>query len=92
MGGICSYKTALSLMNAKLTKDNTLNNNVEKQTNTPDGRVRYPQKCRIEMYTFILGCIQKHNPEFPVSLCMEEMDVIRSVGLSNNIGQCICPL
>lgn len=92
LGGVCSYKTALSVMNTKLTRDNTLNNNIETQVNTPDGRIRYSRKLRIEMYTFILGCIQKLNPELTVSLCMEEIDVVRSVGLLHNIGQCICPL
>ncbi len=92
MGGVCSYKTALSLMNNKLSHDNTLNRNMEKKVNTPDGRIRYSRERRIKMYRFILGCIRKHNPNLTVSLCMEESNVIHSVGLSHNIGKCICPL
>ncbi len=92
MGGVCSYKTALSLMNQKLTKNNPLNRNMEEPSKRCDGRIRYSSALRIEMYSFLLQCIRKHDSNMTVSLCMEEMDIVRTVGLSKNVGQCICPL
>ena len=65
---------------------------MSKEVNTGDWRIRYSREQRIEFFLLILGCIQKHHSNIPVSLCMEESYVVHAVGQSHTIGKCICPL
>lgn len=44
-----------------------------------DGKFRYPQRVRIEIYQKMLSWIRKRDPEIPVYLCMEPQEVWKAV-------------
>jgi spore photoproduct lyase len=90
LGGICSYSTALTLMNEKMSHQNTINKNLAAKS--PDGRRRYPPEKRREMYAFLLQCIRTLRPELPVALCLEEPPLWQALNLQKNQGQCNCLL
>ena len=39
--------------------------------NSKDGKLRYHQEMRKEMFQFVLECFKKHSPDWPCFLCME---------------------
>ncbi len=90
LGGICSYSTARSLMNEKMSHDNVINRHMADQS--PDGRVRYLPQIRRELYDHLIRCARRIQPNLPIALCLEESDVWQSVDLADNLGRCNCVL
>ncbi len=88
LGGICSYSTALTLMNEKLSPQNTITKNLANKS--PDGRRRYPPERRIEMYSFLLQRIRTLRPELPIALCLEEPTLWKALNLQDSQGKCNC--
>ena len=93
LGGICSYKTANSLMVRKISADNSISRNTEKgQAKPDDGRLRYAPRLRAELYAYLTREIHKWRPHLRVSPCFEEVNVCEASGLSENVGKCNCVL
>jgi len=90
VGGICSYRAARDLMNAKLSPDNLINRNM--MPKSVDGRMRYPPDLRMEMYMFLLEEIRRHRSDLPLALCLEESDIWKQLHLSDSVGKCNCVL
>jgi DNA repair photolyase len=88
LGGICSYATARHLMNAKLGRENTIEQRLSSRS--IDGRRRYEKNLRIEMYRFLIEAIRRKQPELTIALCLEEQDVWQAVGVMENLGKCNC--
>lgn len=60
MGGVCSYKTARTLMNGKLGEGNVINQEMRASNGKPtDGRIRYSEDLRRELYSHLVGVIRK---------------------------------
>lgn len=51
----------------------------------PDGKVRYHQFAREEIYRFLLSRLRSRSPRTPVYLCMESAETWRAVGLSSDV-------
>lgn len=91
LGQICSYSTAIQLTENKLGKQNEISNQLAK-TKSPDGRIRFPAKQRINVYSFLINIIKQHSKNMQVGLCLEEKDIFNSLGMSDSIGKCNCVL
>ncbi|MEW6236279.1 MAG: hypothetical protein AB1656_12910, partial [Candidatus Omnitrophota bacterium] len=91
LGGICSYKTAQSLMNQKISPNNSIQRNLSRHP-SEDGRMRYSPEMRIKIYSALIAAIRSQKPDLTISLCMENMDVVKAVNLLCNLGKCVCPL
>jgi spore photoproduct lyase len=93
LGGVCSYPAARRLMEAKLGADNAISSALgQTGGKSLDGRSRYPASQRIELYGYLIDVIRKVQPELPTSLCLEELEVFRALGLVRAIGRCNCVL
>jgi len=92
MGGICIYKGARQLMEAKLGRDNVISQHIDPATEAGDGRARYSQKLRTEMYAHIIRVAREVRPDLELALCLEEKPVWRTLGLEKNLGRCNCAL
>ena len=93
LGGICTYKTAHSLMNQKLPARNAISENVVIETaKTGDGRIRYSPKMRYEIYSHLIGEARRWQPELTIALCLEEDELRTATNLSRNKGKCNCVL
>jgi spore photoproduct lyase len=91
LGGICSYQAARVLMENKLGSNNTISVNL-RNSESPDGRNRYPTSLRSEMYMNIIKAAQELQPNLQVALCLEDEILWKSTGLENNMGHCNCVL
>lgn len=93
LGGICSYAHARRLMDAKLGRTNLISRLLDEHGETsPDGRSRYAEPLRIEMYDLLIGAIRRRRPDLEVALCLEERRVFEALGLTASIGRCNCVL
>ncbi len=92
IGGICIYKNARRLMENKIGAKNCISGQIDKATESEDGRARYYSETRHKMYHLISRIVQETNPETTVALCLEEPDVWEKLGLTNNLGRCNCVL
>jgi len=92
VGGICSYRNAVNLMEKGLGGDNVISRHMDSTRKMADGRRRYPRDLRVEMYQHILDCARKVRPDVEVALCLEEHGVWESLGLADHIGRCNCVL
>lgn len=59
---------------------------------TGDGRARYPQLLRQEVYSAIVNAARRVCPEVELALCLEEHGLWQNLGLEGNIGRCNCVL
>ena len=91
LGQICSYSTAMQLTERKLGSQNTISNQLER-AKSPDGRMRFPKKLRLEVYKYLVNYIKQQKPDLQVGLCLEEEDVFKELGIESSIGQCNCVL
>lgn len=93
LGGICSYGSALNLSKQRLGSDDPITQSLFVLNNTPqDGRARYALEDRRSIYAHLLTTIRRCQPELPCSLCMEDVELAQSLGLSENVGRCNCVL
>ena len=93
LGGICSYPSARSLMEAKLGPEQPISAALRRETQqSPDGRSRYPRDERIEIYQRIIDTIRSTRPDLPIALCLEERQVFEVLELEAAIGRCNCVL
>jgi spore photoproduct lyase len=80
LGGICSYGTALRLTKGALGADNLIARHVSRQP-CADGRRRFSRELRAALYSHIIAEIRRHEPDIPVALCLEELELWRACGL-----------
>ena len=93
LGGICSYGPAMRITNRKLGEDNLISRSLTVLNNSPhDGRTRYSQELRHAIYAHLLKTTRRYQPELTCSLCMEDVALAESLGVSSNIGHCNCVL
>jgi DNA repair photolyase len=93
LGGICSYAHARRLMDAKLGRANPISRRLDEQGETsPDGRSRYAEPLRVEMYDHLIHAIRRRRPDLEIALCLEECRVFEALGLTAAIGRCNCVL
>jgi len=93
LGGICSYTHARRLMDAKLGRTNLISRLLDEHGETsPDGRSRYAEPLRVEMYGHLIHAVRRRRPDLEIALCLEERSVFEGLGLSASIGRCNCVL
>jgi spore photoproduct lyase len=93
LGGICIYRGARKLMERKIGSDNPISNNIEPIWHKAgDGRARYSQTLRREVYSIIIKAARHLRPELELALCLEEQELWQNLGLEGNIGRCNCVL
>jgi spore photoproduct lyase len=93
LGGICIYRGARKLMEQKIGSNNPISSNIEDVLQkTGDGRARYSQALRQEVYSTIIRVAQSIRSELELALCLEERELWQTVGLERNIGRCNCVL
>jgi len=91
LGQICSYSTAMQLTEEKLGKQNAISNQLKK-AKSPDGRVRFPDQLRTDVYKHLIGCIEQFQPDLQISLCLEEKNIFKALHMETAIGRCNCVL
>ena len=83
----------MNVTHEKLGDDNALVNSLRVVSNEPhDGRKRYSQELRAELYCFLRDTIRRYQPGLTVALCMESPSLAEEVGLGQNVGKCNCIL
>lgn len=93
LGGICSYSHARRLMDAKLGRTNLISRLLDEHGETsPDGRSRYAEPLRVEMYDHLITCLRRRRLDLEIALCLEERSVFEALGLTASIGRCNCAL
>ncbi|MFC1736572.1 radical SAM protein [Candidatus Hydrogenedentota bacterium] len=92
LGGVCSYRNAMELMERKTGKDNLISTHMRKSNEKADGRVRYDRQLRIEMYSYLIDLARETSPNTELALCLEEMRVWETLGLESRLGKCNCVL
>lgn len=93
LGGVCIYKGARKLMERKMGFDNTISAHIEAiSQRTGDGRARYPQTLRGEVYSLITETARRLQPELELALCLEEPELWQRTGLKERMGRCNCVL
>ena len=92
LGGICIYKGARSLLERKMGTNNSISANISGLKYSKDGRERYPQSLRKEMYSCIAKETRKIRPDLDVALCLEELPFREYLGLASQLGRCNCVL
>ncbi|MDK1032156.1 MAG: hypothetical protein QGD94_09130 [Planctomycetia bacterium] len=92
LGGICSYRNALGIMQKKLGDRNEITRNIDERSTTGDGRSRYAPALRIRIYEHLIRAAREVNPDVELALCLEERTVREAVGLQERLGKCNCVL
>ena len=92
LGGICSYRAARGLMDRRLGPSNVISNAFDPRGPSPDGRLRYPEHLRVQLYRHMIGTIREGAPDLDIGLCLEEERVFQALGLRKAIGRCNCVL
>jgi spore photoproduct lyase len=91
LGQICSYSTAMQLTERKLGRQNVISNKLEK-AKSPDGRIRFPDQLRKDVYKHLIGYIEKQRPDLQIGLCLEEKSIFKALDMEISIGRCNCVL
>jgi spore photoproduct lyase len=92
IGGICIYRNARHLMENKIGATNCISGDIDKSTESEDGRARYYSETRRKMYRLISDTAHQAKPKTQVALCLEEPDVWDELCLTKNLGRCNCVL
>ena len=83
----------MRIMERKLGEDNLISRSLTVLNNSPhDGRTRFSPELRHAIYTHLLETIRRYQPDLTCSLCMEDVALAGTLGLSGNIGRCNCVL
>lgn len=91
LGQICSYSTAMQLTEGKLGRKNVISNQLEK-AKSPDGRIRFPDQLRTDVYKHLIGYIRQQKPDLQIGLCLEEKTIFKALDMETAIGRCNCVL
>ena len=93
LGGVCSYRNALQLTEAKMGPNNAISMALSQSAGrSSDGRSRHSVSQRVEMYRHLITQIRDHRPDLPIGLCLEEPRVFEMLGIASAIGRCNCVL
>ena len=92
IGGICIYRNARGLMERKLGWNNPISRAIEEESESADGRSRYPASLRIRMYSHIIRVAREVRPDLELALCLEEPPVWEALNLRESLGRCNCVL
>jgi DNA repair photolyase len=93
LGGVCIYRGARNLMERKMGVDNAISTHIEDTfQRVGDGRARYSQALRSEVYSFIIETARRLRPELELALCLEEPELWQRTGLEEHMGHCNCVL
>jgi spore photoproduct lyase len=92
LGGICIYKSARKLMEAKLGRRNPISQGIDEKESLGDGRARYSSGLRLEMYSHIIKSARAIRSDIELALCLEDAAMWGKLGLANNLGRCNCVL
>ncbi len=92
LGGICIYQNAKALMEMKLGKGNNISQSLDPRSKIGDGRIRYAQPLRLEMYGHIVRTARKLRPDLELALCLEETKAWKELGIEDRMGHCNCLL
>ena len=92
LGGICSYRHALHLMECRLGSDNAISQNLLPKSNTGDGRIRYAPESRVRAYDTMLAVVREIRPDLETALCLEEPTVWQRIHERWKLGRCNCVL
>ena len=90
IGAICSYPSAVSLMNRKMGCRNAVSQNLM-QMKSPhdDGRRRYPPALREKAYRHFISVVRRECPDLEIGLCLETREMLD--GLKDlKPGKCNC--
>lgn len=91
LGSICSYPQAIRLTELKLGKDNPISRNLDGSgRGSADGRARFPQELREQVYGFLMKSIRQVLPALDVGLCLEAPVTFDALGMRENMGRCNC--
>ncbi len=91
LGSICSYPQAIHLTERKLGRDNPISVQLD-QSRMSDGRVRFPQGLREEVYRHLLQTIRRQDADVEIGLCLEELSMFDSLDMGQSMGRCNCVL
>lgn len=91
-GGICIYKGARHLMEAKLGRANAISEHIAPHAESGDGRARYSPSLRQEIYEHLIDCARHTSPRLELALCLEDLRVWHAVNLQGSLGRCNCVL
>ncbi len=93
LGGICIYRRARRLLEAKMGPGNAITTHIDESSRTTgDGRSRYSRELRRQAYSVIVETVKKLRPDLELALCLEEEARWYDVGLGKHIGRCNCVL
>ena len=92
LGGICIYKGARHLMEAKLGRANAISEHIAPHAESGDGRARYAPSLRQEIYEHLIACVRRIRPQLELALCLEDLSVWRALKLEPGLGRCNCVL
>ena len=91
LGSICSYPQAMRLTERRLGRKNPISRRLAR-TRMSDGRVRFPQGLRKEVYRHLLEVIRERNADVEIGLCLEDPSMFDSLGIGGSVGKCNCVL
>ena len=92
LGGICIYRGARKLMEEKMGRNNAISIHIDNSLTIGDGRARYPQELRKEVYSLVIKTARGIRPDLELALCLEEESIWHDVGLGESLGRCNCVL
>jgi DNA repair photolyase len=92
IGGICSYQNANALMKQKLGNANEISTKMQPRKSTSDGRQRYREALRVQMYSHLIATAKKTRPDLEIALCLEEKAIWQKLGIEKQMGRCNCVL
>ncbi len=93
LGSICSYPQAMRLTEQKLGRKNPISAQLDRcRSRMSDGRARFPQGLREEVYRYLLQVIRERNADVEIGLCLEEPSMFDSLDMGNSMGRCNCVL
>jgi spore photoproduct lyase len=93
LGGVCIYRGARKLMERKMGLNNAISSHIEDiSQRTGDGRARYSQALRREVYSFITEAVRRIRPDLELALCLEELELWQNTGLMERLEYCNCVL
>jgi len=93
LGSICSYPQAMRLTEQKLGRENPISVQLDRrQSRMSDGRARFPQELREEVYRHLLRTIRQQDGDVEIGPCLEEPPMFDSLDMRDSVGRCNCVL
>jgi DNA repair photolyase len=93
LGSICSYSQAQRLMELKLGRENAISALLDRgSAKSDDGRLRFGQSTREEVYRYLIGCIWQKRSDLEIGLCLEDEAMFAALDLTESMGRCNCVL